>query len=149
MDTFGQFRPIRDHIFKTVSPKLYFLFSVLGYILSRKRCKLRRKFSKTYSPCVFFKDKLRLYIFESLKWKTTKNYKTNLNWSCKYLTRTPVGNTAMKVNRTYWLLEIWIHYWSVHFMANGVNRAGLCFSIAVWPNGKPKCCPSMLLSHLW
>ena len=43
MDTFGQFRPIRDHIFKTVSPKLYFLFFVLGYILSKNICKLRHK----------------------------------------------------------------------------------------------------------
>ena len=79
-----------------------FLFSVLGSLFSRNRCKLRRKLrnaplrskfqilwkfnsdksyhlfvfhfklSKACSPCVFFKDKLRLYVFESLKWKTKK-----------------------------------------------------------------------------
>ena len=37
------FCPIRDHIFKTVFPKIIFLFSVLGSIFSRNRCKLSRK----------------------------------------------------------------------------------------------------------
>ena len=30
--------------------------------------------------------------------KNKKNYKTNMNWSYKYLPQTPVGNTAMNVN---------------------------------------------------
>ena len=43
MDILSHIFPIRDHIYNTVFCKLQFLFSVLGSIFSRNRCKLRPK----------------------------------------------------------------------------------------------------------
>ena len=69
------------------------------------------KLSKMNSSCVLLKDELRLYVFEILKWKTKKNYKTNLNWSTKYLAQTPVGSTAIHVNICFvWLNALHLNW---------------------------------------
>ena len=49
---------ISDFFFK-LNFRLVFYFFVFHF-----------KLWKTYRPCIFFKDKFRLYVFESLKWKT-------------------------------------------------------------------------------
>ena len=120
------FCQIRDHIFKTVFPKLSFFFSSRLYIF-KNRCKLRRKlpnaplrskfqiFMKIQLRLVLqffcfsfkiFKDTALVYFLRQIEaicfWKPQmKKKKTNLNWSYKYLHWTPVGNTAMNVNIKY------------------------------------------------
>ena len=72
----------------------------------------------------FFKNKLRLYVFESLKWKT-KNYKTNLKWSYKYLLQTPVGSFAMNVHILCWRNPNWTRgkFWGCNFAAACPQRS--------------------------
>ena len=101
MDILGHILPNqRPHFHNSFLLNYNFWFSVWGPIFSRHRCKLCRKLrnalfrskfniffeisiqisliiflklSKTYSPGYFLRQRaVDLYVFESLKWKTTK-----------------------------------------------------------------------------
>ena len=59
-----------DHIFKTIFPKHFFLFSILDFRMSRNMCKLRRKVRNGQSlphKCPNFTN----YFFQSNKSETT------------------------------------------------------------------------------